>query len=106
MYKIANWNLERPKNRTNKTKLALDKIMEVDADIIVLTETSKAIDISKNYPFHVSTLAYKRTPEEHWVTIWSKWEIIREIKTFDNYYITRPLHAIFFFSCKSDLTPF
>jgi endonuclease/exonuclease/phosphatase family metal-dependent hydrolase len=85
MYKIANWNLERPKNGTKKIKLALDKIREVDADIIVLTETSKAVDLSKNYPFYVSTLAYERTPEEHWVTIWSKWEIIKQIETFDNY---------------------
>jgi len=85
MYKIANWNLERPKYETNKTKLILKKIHEVNADVIVLTETSKAIDLSPTYPFQISTISYERTPEEHWVTIWSKWEIIKQIETFDNY---------------------
>ena len=85
MYKIANWNLERPKVNTNKTKLAIDKIHEVNADIIVLTETSKAIDLSSIYPYQISTLSYERTPQEQWVTVWSKWEIIQQIVTFDNY---------------------
>ena len=85
MYRIANWNLERPRFGTLKTKLAIDKIYQVNADIIVLTETSKAVDLSEIYPFHISTLSYERTPEEHWVTIWSKWEIVKKTVTFDNY---------------------
>lgn len=85
MYKIANWNLERPKSKTEKTKLAIEKIKEVNADIIVLTETSKSVDLSEIYPFQISTLSYERTPNEHWVTIWSKWEIVKQIETFDNY---------------------
>jgi exonuclease III len=85
MYKIANWNLQRPKSKTSKTKLAIDKIYEVNADIIVLTETSEAVNLSELYPFHISTLSYERTPEENWVTIWSKWEITKKIETFDNY---------------------
>lgn len=85
MYKIANWNLERPKLKTEKTKLATEKIKEINADIIVLTETSEAVDLSELYPFQISTLSYERTPDEKWVTIWSKWEIIKKIETFDNY---------------------
>ena len=38
MYRIANWNVERPRFKTNKTNLAIEKIKEIDADIIVLTE--------------------------------------------------------------------
>lgn len=85
MYKIANWNLERPKSKTEKTKLAIEKIQEVNADIIVLTETSKSVDLSEIYPFQISTLSYERTPNEHWVTIWSKWEVVKQIETFDNF---------------------
>jgi len=85
MYKIANWNLERPKSDTKKTKLAIAKIIEINADVIVLTETSKSIDLSKVYPFEISTKSYDRTPNEQWVTIWSKWEITKQIETFDNY---------------------
>ncbi len=85
MYKIANWNLERPKRNTSKTKLAIAKIKEENPDLIVLTETSNAVDLSEAYPFSVKTKPYERTPNEHWVTIWSKWEINKEIKLFDNY---------------------
>ena len=85
MYKIANWNLERPKLRSGKTKLALAKLKEINADVLVLTETSTAVDLSESYPFKISTLCYERTPNEHWVTIWSKWEIVKQIETFDNY---------------------
>lgn len=85
MYKIANWNLERPKLRSGKAKLAVAKIQEIDADILVLTETSNAVDLSEIYPFRMSTLCYERAPNEHWVTIWSKWEIVKQIETFDNY---------------------
>ena len=85
MYKIANWNLERPKSKTKKTKLAIEKILEINADIIVLTETSKSVDLREFYPFQISTKSYERTPDEQWVTIWSKWEILKQIETFDNF---------------------
>ncbi|HEY6141852.1 MAG TPA: endonuclease/exonuclease/phosphatase family protein [Flavobacterium sp.] len=85
MYKIANWNLERPKSKNDKTKLSVEKLHQINADIIVLTETSKAVDLSEFYPFQISTLSYERTPNEQWVTIWSKWEIIQQIETFDNF---------------------
>lgn len=85
MYKIANWNLERPKSETKKTKLAIEKILEINADIIVLTETSKSVDLREFYPFQISTKSYERTPDEQWVTIWSKWEIMKQIETFDNF---------------------
>jgi len=83
-FKIANWNLERPKQNSKKTKPALEKIKEINADIIVLTETSNAVDLSSYYPYKVSTEAFERTPDEQWVTIWSKWKIIKQIPTFDN----------------------
>lgn len=85
MYKIANWNLERPKSKTEKIKFAIEKIKEVNADVIVLTESSDAIDLSELYPFQISTLSYERTPNEQWVSILSKWKITKQIETFDNY---------------------
>ena len=48
-YRIANWNVERPKSGTKKTNLVLDKINEINADILVLTETSKAINLESDY---------------------------------------------------------
>lgn len=85
MFKIATWNVERPKTKTNKTKLVVKKIEYENADIIVLTETSDSVILSKDYPYQISTKSYERTPNEQWVTIWSKWEIEKQIETFDNY---------------------
>lgn len=85
IYKISNWNVERPKYDTAKTNLVISKIFELNTEIIVLTETSDAVNLSAYFPYSISTLSYDRTPDEQWVTIWSKWEIVEEIKTFDSY---------------------
>ena len=84
MYKISTWNVERPRPNTKKTELVLKKIIEEDSDIIVLTETSNAVDLTSTYPFSISTQSYERTPTEQWVTIWSKWKIIEQLETIDN----------------------
>ncbi len=84
MYKISTWNLERPKYKTKKTTLAIEKIIEENSDIIIVTETSKAADLSLIYPYSISTKPYDRTPTEHWVTIWSKWKITKQLKTIDD----------------------
>ena len=53
MYKISTWNLERAKPNTKKTGLVITKILEEDSDIIILTETSKAVDLSSVYPYSI-----------------------------------------------------
>ena len=85
MYKIATWNVERPKKGTQKTALTIAKIEEFNADVLVLTENATSISLTELYPFSVHSLAYERTPEEHWVSIFSKWQITEQIQTFDNY---------------------
>ena len=84
LYKISTWNLERPKPKTKKTALAIEKIVKENSDIIVLTETSNAVDLSLIYPYSISTKSYERTPTEQWVTIWSKWKITKQLKTIDD----------------------
>lgn len=84
MYKISTWNIERPSPNTKKTGIVIEKILEEDSDIIILTETSNAVDLSSVYPYLISTESYERTPTEQWVTIWSKWQIIEQLKTIDN----------------------
>ncbi len=83
-YRIANWNVERPKNGTKKTNLVLDKINEINADILVLTETSKAINLEPDYQA-VKSNNNEKNPDEQWITIWSKWKIIEQILTFDKF---------------------
>lgn len=84
-YKIANWNLERPKKNTLKTQLAIEKIIHENPDLIVLTETSDAVDLSRDYPFSIQADSYDRMPNEQWVTIWSKWKIKSKLNIFDGF---------------------
>jgi exonuclease III len=44
--RIAIWNLERLKKR--KRQLIIDKLIEIDADILILTETNSSIQLD-NY---------------------------------------------------------
>lgn len=87
--KIATWNIERLKHKTN-----LDTITTIldglHADILVLTETDQQVKLS-NYPYNISTPAlsaiepknYNRT--ENRVTIYSKYEIVNQYATFNEY---------------------
>jgi len=44
IFRIATWNLERPKlNGWKKNPLIQEKINEIDADIWILTETNASI---------------------------------------------------------------
>lgn len=86
--KIATWNLERPNNK--KKQLIIDKLVDIDADILILTETSSIIQLD-NY-FCVST---KRLPTffdntnykagENRVSILTKYKTTIRHETFDSY---------------------
>ncbi len=82
-YRIANWNLERPVKSTKKLTLAIEKIQEINPDIIILTETSSLVDLGPKYSVS-QTQEYNDLPNEQWAAIWSKWPIEKEIKTFDS----------------------
>ena len=47
MYKIATWNVERPKKGTQKTALTIAKIEEFNADVLVLTENATSISLTE-----------------------------------------------------------
>lgn len=81
-YKIANWNIERPKPKTRKTELVKKQISEINADVLVLTETSNAVNLEAYQS--VKSIPYDRHPEEQWIAIWSKWKIKKQLETFDN----------------------
>ena len=87
--KILTWNVERLKKFKNQNLRTI--INFYDADILVLTETSSKLDFSKNYKC-ISTeklvqnydgIDYKE--EENRTTIWTKYEIVKQNKTFDNF---------------------
>jgi exonuclease III len=89
--KIATWNLERPKTSSRKNESILEKLKGIDADILILTETNKCIDLEPEYAGFPSkelmpskVCAY--TKGENRTTIWSKKKFrkTREIQTCDS----------------------
>lgn len=86
--KVATWNLGRPKFASKaKNDSILKRLREVDADILVLTETNACIDLSDSYTSFSTTclfqsLAIGKEPYEQGenrVTIWSKSDGLRRI---------------------------
>jgi hypothetical protein len=84
--RIATWNLERPDPGDNsRNRARMDKIHEVDADIWILTETHKVIDLSATHHGAATTLSYRKPlPGESCATVWSRWPILRRIDTSDS----------------------
>ena len=86
--KILTWNVERFKSH----KIEIKELIEsFNADIIVLTETSSEIDLNNNYncvatvelPSNHDGIYYEEA--ENRTTIWTKYEIVKQNKTFDNF---------------------
>ena len=84
--KILTWNLERP---TSKTPQILDVLAQYDADILVLTETDQKVNLGPMYQL-VGTkplvegydgIPYRKS--ENRVSIWSKFEIVEKLVTYD-----------------------
>jgi endonuclease/exonuclease/phosphatase family metal-dependent hydrolase len=89
LMKIATWNLERPTQASNKNVAIIDALNQVDADILILTETNDSISLSDNYhyastqtPTNIPKKAKYNTGEKR-VTIHSKYPIIKYIETYD-----------------------
>ncbi len=85
MFRIATWNLERPKQKGwTKNQRRLDKIREIAADVWVLTETSAAIALPDSYQCVASQpIANYHQPGEHLTMLWSRWTIRQCLLTFD-----------------------
>ena len=86
--KIATWNLERlSRNRNDEI---LSKIYEINADIFILTETSKVVKLEKYNSTQTETLfegyeGVNYSENENRVTIWTKYTITKVYKTYDKY---------------------
>lgn len=86
--KIATWNLERLTKKKNQQ--ILDKLNEINADILVLTETSSKIYL-ENYncvsteplPNFFDNIRYENY--ENRVSIFTKYKLLTQFKTFDSF---------------------
>lgn len=83
--KIATWNLERPTNQSLRLTNIQDILISLEADIIILTETNKFIDLgSEYYSFNSSGLSNPMYKEgELRSSIYSKYPSFAKIKTFN-----------------------
>ena len=87
--KIATWNLERLKHKSNLAEINL-KIAELKADILVLTETDSRVSLN-NYKYCIQTPKLKEIQLDYYlesenrITIYTNYEIIRQLETYDKY---------------------
>lgn len=85
--KIANWNVERPAARSPKNALRVQHLLTTQAEIIILTETQKAIDLSPTYVgLHTEPSPRKPRAGEAVAAIWiraSDFEIVTCVRTSD-----------------------
>lgn len=86
--KIATWNLERLIK--NKNQVILDELIEIDADILILTETNSQIHLdnyncisTEKLPPLFDGIKYKIG--ENRTIIWTKYKTTTQHKTFDNF---------------------
>src|SRR4051812_35961702 len=86
--RLVTWNVERPRaGSISRNAIINAKLREIDADILVLTEThasiqpdsafdSRATEISADNQWRC--LNNPHTSGENCTTIWSRWPIIRQ----------------------------
>lgn len=85
--KIATWNIERPYKNDQRVSSIIQCLKEINADIVILTETNELIDLGSEYTSYHSAIPseaiYK--PGERRVGIYSKYEIIGLIKVSNDF---------------------
>lgn len=86
--RIATWNLQRLDK--NKNQLIIDKLVEIDADILILTETNTTIQLDNYYSIPTDILptdfdGIKYKTGEIRVSILTKYKATTQHKTFDNF---------------------
>jgi len=91
--KISTWNVGRPSSSSiMRNSRILDSLRDVDADILILTETNSCIHPGEKYSHSLSTnplIEYRSRKGETYkdgenrVTIWSKYPATRSLETYD-----------------------
>lgn len=82
--KIATWNIERPTHNSKKNAAITAYLHELDADILILTETNEAIQPDCNYQCYYTsapTESFYKAGERR-TSIYTKYELAGEFDTF------------------------
>ncbi|MBR1728877.1 MAG: endonuclease/exonuclease/phosphatase family protein [Selenomonadaceae bacterium] len=86
--RIATWNVERLKHKKDLSKI-LNYCEEINANILVLTETDEQINPNYKYIFQTPKLSeidskyYKAT--ENRISIFTKYKLVKQYQTYDKY---------------------
>ncbi len=91
--RIGTWNVEYAKNARNPDRLAL--LIDNPADIWILTETHRSLDLSSTHTDYRSDprpLVRNVDADSTWVTIWSRYKLYKRIDVPDS---RRQVAAIF-----------
>lgn len=88
--RILSWNIERPKINDARKSEIINLINSFNADLIFLTETNSDISFENYYCLKTNEQSHeyknvKYKLGENKATIFSKYNIVEEIKTYDNY---------------------
>jgi endonuclease/exonuclease/phosphatase family metal-dependent hydrolase len=82
--KIATWNIERPIRTAGRIKRIIECLKEVDADILILTETNTAVHFGDVYTYHHSEILQESFYKdgERRTSIYCKYSLIESYATF------------------------
>jgi len=85
--KIATWNIERPAKNGNKTAEIIKFLRELNADILVLTETNDFIDLGVDYTVHHTSILQDKMYiiGERRVSIFSKFPLADNTTSFETF---------------------
>ena len=85
--RIVNWNVERPALSSPKNELRIRHLLNLQPDIVVLTETSTSIDLGPDYSgFFCSPSPRKPREGESVAAIWvrsDRFTVVQSIETAD-----------------------
>ena len=84
---VATWNLERPRQNSRRNALRIQKLLSLNADILILTETHRVIDLGPGYRA-VTTAPSPRKPRkgEAVAAIWyrtDRYTLLQQLETSD-----------------------
>ncbi|MBE9029302.1 endonuclease/exonuclease/phosphatase family protein [filamentous cyanobacterium LEGE 11480] len=85
--RIVNWNVERPAISSPKNAMRIQHLLNLQPDIVVLTETSKSVDLSPNFSGRFCSPSPRKPREgEAVAAIWvrnDRFKVIQPIQTAD-----------------------
>lgn len=73
--RVATWNLDHAYNASRPIQLQINKIVEINPDIIVVTETCESISL-QDYGYKVCYPQQKNSHGKYCVGIWSKYPVL------------------------------